>query len=102
LSVTTKEAGGPLPASRPPKSIQDQASISDRSDDVGEWRRLVKAEIRLRERIHHQHRLIINQLETPAERAEMRDKLDKANHLLAELKNLLGEVGADDALDHGR
>jgi len=71
-------------------------------DALREWRRLMKSETRLRERIHHQHRLIINQLETPAERAEMRDRLDTANHLLAELKNLLGEVGADDALDHGR
>lgn len=61
-------------------------------DALREWRRLVKQEIALRERIHHQHRLIIAELETPAERAEMHATLAKANELLSQLKRLVGEV----------
>jgi hypothetical protein len=70
---------------------------------LNEWRRLMTSEIRLRERIHHQHRLIIEQLETSEERAEMRDTLAKADHLLARLKDLLGETGVydDGVLGHG-
>jgi hypothetical protein len=60
---------------------------------VHEWVRLMKQEIALRQRIHHQHRLVIARLETPEERAAMRDTLAKANHLLSELKELIGEVG---------
>jgi hypothetical protein len=56
-----------------------------------EWRRLMSMEVSLRRRIHHQHRLIIAELEIPEERAEMRDKLAKANELLSQLKQLVGE-----------
>jgi hypothetical protein len=73
------------------------------TEAFNEWRRLMSMEISLRRRIHHQHRLIIEQLETPEERAEMRDTLAKANRLLAQLKTLLGETGADaGVLGHGR
>lgn len=56
-----------------------------------EWRRLIKAEIRLRQKIHHQHSVIAAALETPTERAEMGDKLARANALLSQMKALLGE-----------
>lgn len=62
------------------------------TEAVREWRRLILMEISLRRRIHHQHRLMIDQLETQAERAEMRDNLAKANELLSQLKQLVGEV----------
>lgn len=59
----------------------------------------MQAEIRLRERIHHQHRLIIAALETPYERAEIPTKLAEANHLLSQLKTLVGEVRSDALAD---
>lgn len=52
----------------------------------------MKTEIRLRQRIHHHHRAIIAGLETPAERAEMSEKLAQADALLSQLKQLAGEV----------
>lgn len=61
------------------------------SEALQEWRRLMKSEVRLRQRIHHQHRLIIADLETPAERAEMLAKADLADKLLSQLKQLVGE-----------
>lgn len=61
------------------------------NEALREWRRLMKSEIRLRQRIHHQCRLIIADLETPAERAEMRAKVDQADALLSQLKQLVGE-----------
>ncbi|MBZ4620508.1 hypothetical protein [Mycobacterium avium] len=61
-------------------------------DGLREWRQLMTAETRLRERIHHQHRLIIAQLETPEERSVMRAKLAEADELLSRLKQLVGEV----------
>lgn len=65
--------------------------VSAMTDALGEWRRLMKAEIRLRERIQHQHRLIVEQLETPGECAEMRERLARADELVSALKGLLGE-----------
>ena len=62
------------------------------TEAVREWRQLMKAELRLRERIHHQHRLMIGDLETSGERTEMRATLAEADHLLAQLKQLVGEV----------
>jgi hypothetical protein len=63
------------------------------ADALREWRRLMMQEIALRQRIHHQHRLMSAELETSEERAEMGDKLAKANELLNQLKQLVGELG---------
>ncbi|OKH76998.1 hypothetical protein EB75_01975 [Mycobacterium sp. ST-F2] len=79
-----------------------QASQSLLDEALNEWRRLMLAEIRLRERIHHQHRLIIAELETPHERAEMTAKLAEANRLLSQLKTLVGEVRSDALADPRR
>jgi hypothetical protein len=99
----SRKVSGPLLTGRSPKSLEDGSSISRRGDAaLIEWRRLIVAEARLRKRIHHQHRLIIEELETPEERADMRVVLDTANRLLAELTNLLGEAGAADVLGHGQ
>lgn len=80
---------------------QRSSDSTSRSDDrlpdvmkppLEEWRRLIKHQIRLRARIHHAHKRIIDQLETDLERAEMTRKLDQANALLHQLKQLVGEV----------
>ncbi|WP_285033878.1 hypothetical protein [Mycolicibacterium sp. lyk4-40-TYG-92] len=72
--------------------MTNQTNTAVLDEALKQWRRLTKAEIRLRERIHHQHSLIIAQLETQEERVEMRDRLAKADALLAQLKTLVGEV----------
>jgi hypothetical protein len=61
------------------------------SASTDEWLRLMKQLIGLRRRLHHQHRLIIEELETPEERAEMRATLDWADQMLDEISERLGE-----------
>lgn len=72
--------------------MTDQTNTSALGEALNQWRLLMRAQIRLRQRIHHQHELIIGQLETAAERAEMRANLARADALLSELQTLAGEV----------
>jgi len=79
------------------------------SHATDEWLRLMGVQVNLRRRIHAQHRLIIGELETPEERAEMRERLAKADQLLTEvqerlteIQELLGEWNPADALAERR